>query len=291
VLHFFYKYVLFILPCILISKSLFDCFSYDTWSLMYFIQYSLSHIPFIGKFLLEFFYLDNGLSIELLKHNQELSKYFFIGSIGAFLGKMLSEAFPDLYCTMDNTNITGGGSTPPAPMPTSTTPPAPMPTSTTPPAPMPTSAPAEGLGSSGRTRADYDRDVRAVLASLREPKLNCIHHPDVIKQVAKNMNALEQTATIRSLTRDEVLALTVYRRQYSAHMEGLSLLASKSLEEQQSFNASKQLHWQSAEMVEMRRKFIEVGSASTQSVATATQSAAAQTQQANVMDINNIINR
>jgi NADH-ubiquinone oxidoreductase chain 5 len=171
-----------------------------------------------------------------------------------------------------------------------------------------------GLSRGGRTKADYDQAVRSLFRSLLDPRSNHILHPDIAKQVKANINALELTATKRSLTRDEVLALTVHRRKYSNHSEGLVWLATKSLEEQQAFNAKKQSMWEAADMIELRKKFLDIEISSSQSVPAATQSVPAatqpvtpiaqpaapaaqpgavqpQAQPTNIMDINNILNR
>jgi len=63
---------------------------------MYFFQYFLSHVPFIGFFLLNNFYSDILLSFKLLILHEQFSKYLFVGSIGASLGRVLVDIFSDL---------------------------------------------------------------------------------------------------------------------------------------------------------------------------------------------------
>jgi hypothetical protein len=150
--------------------------------------------------------------------------------------------------------------------------------------PVGTPGPSTGV----RTKADHDQAVRSLLESFGDPKSKNILHPDVLKRVKETVNALEQKATIRSLTTDEVLALTVFRRKYSEHAQGLVWLATKSLEEQERFNALRQNIWQKPDMIELRRKFLEVGGGFTQSVPAAVQP---QTQPTNTMDLSNILNR
>ncbi len=81
--------------------------------------------------------MDNTLPSEILKFNQVISKYFLVGSIGAFLGNILFEFLSDLHCSMDNRNVLVGGVTPPT-----TT--APTTGGTTAPVTSPTSAPTTG---------------------------------------------------------------------------------------------------------------------------------------------------
>ncbi len=97
----FFRYIFVVLPCILVTKSIFDCYNFDTWTFTYFIQYFLSHVPFIGFFLLNNFYSDILLSFKLLTLHEQFSKYLFVGSIGASLGRVLLEIYSDLYCMME----------------------------------------------------------------------------------------------------------------------------------------------------------------------------------------------
>jgi hypothetical protein len=102
----------------LIAKSLVDCYFYDTWSFMYFVQYLLSHVPFIGPFLLENSSFDFLLSINLVKFNQDISKYLLVGSVGASLGNILFEIYSDFnikpFYGM-NADVMGGGQNPAGP--------------------------------------------------------------------------------------------------------------------------------------------------------------------------------
>jgi hypothetical protein len=104
----FFKYIFVVLPCILVTKSLFDCYNFHTWTFMYFIQYFLSHVPFIGFFLLNNFYSDILLSFKLLILHEQFSKYLFVGSIGASLGRVLLDIYYDLYCMMEHDQGAGG---------------------------------------------------------------------------------------------------------------------------------------------------------------------------------------
>ena len=99
------KYLILILPIILISKSLYGCYINDTWSFMYFLEYFLSHVPFFGSWLLNYFYADCSLTPEIIKSHQYIGDYIFIGSISAFLGNIVHEIWYDsnkLFIYMDN---------------------------------------------------------------------------------------------------------------------------------------------------------------------------------------------
>jgi hypothetical protein len=75
---------------------------------MYFFQYFLSHVPFIGFFLLNNFYSDILLSFKLLILHEQFSKYLFVGSIGASLGRVLLEIYSDLCCMMEQDQAAAG---------------------------------------------------------------------------------------------------------------------------------------------------------------------------------------
>lgn len=86
---------------------------------MFFVQCFISHIPFIGRFLLEYIDFDSLLSINLIEFNQNISKYLLVGSVGAYLGKIFFEVFSDLkipyFYAMDNVGEINGGQNPAGP--------------------------------------------------------------------------------------------------------------------------------------------------------------------------------
>lgn len=227
--------------------------------------------------------MDNTLPSEIIKFNQEISKYFLVGSVGAFLGNILFEALSDLHCTMDNTNVLGGGDTPPPPRGTTST-------------AVPTTG--ENTPSTTSNNDKYRERVDKVWDSLAEPRSSLILHPDVVAQLKKNIETYDKIASGRALSRDEVLASTVFRRKYSEHFDGVNSLASKSLEEQQNYNALLRTNWQSAASIEMRKAFMKSSAALIESKETTTQSTSMDTgstgeqaSQPNIMNISNMINR
>jgi hypothetical protein len=86
---------------------------------MYFVQYFISHVPFIGRLLLEYSGFDSLLSINLIEFNQNISKYLLVGSVGASLGNIFFEIFSDLkiphFYAMDNVGEINGGQNPAIP--------------------------------------------------------------------------------------------------------------------------------------------------------------------------------
>ncbi len=119
------------------------------------------------------------------------------------------------------------------------------------------------------------------MAEPHRPRL--ILHPDYVAQLKKIIDTFDRLGSHRNLTRDEVLSLTAFRRKYNEHFEGVALLASKPLSEQQDYNALLRARWQSPESIETRKAFIQSTAAITKPTPTTTQS--------HVMDINNIIDR
>ena len=66
-------YILFILPFILISKSLYSCWHDNNFTLTFFYQNLLSTIPFLGENFMELFWKENSmLSIDNIKINQNI---------------------------------------------------------------------------------------------------------------------------------------------------------------------------------------------------------------------------
>ena len=145
------------------------------------------------------------------------------------------------------------------------------------------SEPAGGTSGPPRTKTEHDKLANELLASFGDPKTKLILHPDIVKQVKAAILRWEQIAATRDLTRDEVVSLTIHRRGYSQHKMGLTWLASKSLEDQQSIMAAKERSWATPDMIEDRRKYFEA----TKGI---TQPAQPQTQP-NAMDLSNILNR
>ena len=77
---------------------------------MYFLQYFLSHVPFIEIYLLNNFYSDILLSFKLLILHEQISIYIFVGSIGASLGIVLLDIYSDLFVWWSKTKRAAGQS-------------------------------------------------------------------------------------------------------------------------------------------------------------------------------------
>ena len=80
------KYIIFILPFILIFKALYLCWDNDVWSITYFSQQFISSIPFFGQILSDNIWGNNLiLSLDNLQNNQNISQIIFIGGLSSFL--------------------------------------------------------------------------------------------------------------------------------------------------------------------------------------------------------------
>jgi len=88
------KFVFFILPFIIVFKSLYCCLHNDNWTFIYLSQQIFTHIPFIGSSLLHLL-SEKGLSIDLINNNQYIGNLMFSGSFGASIGRSLLELFLD----------------------------------------------------------------------------------------------------------------------------------------------------------------------------------------------------
>lgn len=89
------KYILFILPCILVFKALYNCYIYDVWTFVYFIQQFISHVPFVGQTFSEYIWGKILLlsSDGVQYHHQNLVDLIFVGGVGASLGKSLMDTW------------------------------------------------------------------------------------------------------------------------------------------------------------------------------------------------------
>lgn len=88
------KYTLFILPFILISKSLYICWSDDIWNFTYFGQQFVSNVPFLGRIFSEYIWGNNLiLSLDNIKNNQNTGELIFVGGLGSCLGKTIFEVW------------------------------------------------------------------------------------------------------------------------------------------------------------------------------------------------------
>lgn len=102
-----FKYIFFILPFILIFKSIYTCWHNDIWSFIFFSQHIISNIPFFGQMLIENLWGNNLiLSLDSIKDNQDIIQLIFTGGLGSCLGKSIFEIgffnFSKLPATMCN---------------------------------------------------------------------------------------------------------------------------------------------------------------------------------------------
>ena len=87
-----FKYIFFILPCILIFKSIYTCWHNDIWSFIFFSQHIISNIPFLGQMLIENLWGNNLiLTLDSIKNNQDIIQLIFAGGLGSCLGKSIFE--------------------------------------------------------------------------------------------------------------------------------------------------------------------------------------------------------
>lgn len=93
------KYIFFILPYILIFKTLYVCWYDNVWTFAYFSQQFVSNVPFIGRILSENIWGGNNLLIPLdkIQINQNISQLIFVGGIGSCLGKTIFETWFNDY--------------------------------------------------------------------------------------------------------------------------------------------------------------------------------------------------
>ncbi len=92
------KYIIFILPFILIFKSLYFCWNNDIWTITYFSQQLISNFPFCGKMLSENIWGNNLiLSLDMIHYNQKFTEYIVAGGLGSCFGRSIYEMFSDYF--------------------------------------------------------------------------------------------------------------------------------------------------------------------------------------------------
>uniref|UniRef100_A0AAU7YTV1 Uncharacterized protein n=1 Tax=Madurella sp. TaxID=2420206 RepID=A0AAU7YTV1_9PEZI len=88
------KYIIFILPFILIGKALYLCFNNDVWNLAYFSQQLISNLPFCGKMLSQNLWGNNLiLSLDMIQNNQKFTEFIVAGGLGSCFGRSIYESF------------------------------------------------------------------------------------------------------------------------------------------------------------------------------------------------------
>ena len=104
------KYILFILPCMLVFKALYHCYIYDVWTFVYFIQEFISHVPFFGETFSEYIWGNNSLlSLDCIQNNQKIVELIFVGGLGGSVGKSLMETWFSDYFKIPGAAPCGSG--------------------------------------------------------------------------------------------------------------------------------------------------------------------------------------
>ena len=90
----FLKYIIFILPFILVFKTLYSCILNGVWDYQFFSQQFISNFPFVGKILYGIFWKESSLlSIDTIYYNQWRMETTFVGSLGGILGRTIFETY------------------------------------------------------------------------------------------------------------------------------------------------------------------------------------------------------
>nr|AYE67669.1 hypothetical protein [Annulohypoxylon stygium] len=90
----FLKYIIFILPFILVFKTLYSCILNGVWDYQFFSQQFISNFPFVGKILYGIFWKESSLlSIDTIYYNQWIMETTFVGSLGGILGRTIFETY------------------------------------------------------------------------------------------------------------------------------------------------------------------------------------------------------
>ena len=90
----FLKYIIFILPFILVFKTLYSCILNGVWDYQFFSQQFISNFPFIGKILYGIIWNEYSLlSIDTIYYNQWIMDITFVGGLGGILGRTIFETY------------------------------------------------------------------------------------------------------------------------------------------------------------------------------------------------------
>jgi hypothetical protein len=94
-----FRYILFILPFILIFKSVYLCLHEGILTSEFFSHQFICNIPFLGEKLAYNIWGDNLiLSLEKIQNNQKITQLIFTGGLGSCLGKTIFETwFSDYF--------------------------------------------------------------------------------------------------------------------------------------------------------------------------------------------------
>lgn len=83
---------LFILPFIVLFKSLFNCSINDTWTFAFFTQSFINNLPFVEKIILHYLFNEEYLlSMRTLDYHKNVMELLIIG--GGCLGKAIADTY------------------------------------------------------------------------------------------------------------------------------------------------------------------------------------------------------
>ncbi len=104
------KYIIFILPFILIFKSLYLCWDNNIWTFNYYNQQFISSIPFFGQIFSENIWGNNLiLSLDMIRNNQTISQILFFSGLSSILAENLFDTYIiDFYSKVKYFSVTGG---------------------------------------------------------------------------------------------------------------------------------------------------------------------------------------
>lgn len=89
-----FKYIIFVLPLIILFKALYHCILSDNWTLSYVYQHFISNVPFVGQMLIDYFWKGTYLlSIDSIKNHQNTMEFIFIGGLGGCLGRSIADTY------------------------------------------------------------------------------------------------------------------------------------------------------------------------------------------------------
>lgn len=90
----FLKYVLFILPFILVFKALYTCWLNGVWDFQFVSQQLISNLPFVGKTFFNIIWKEESLLYtDIIRNNQFIMELTFVGGLGGSLGRAIVETY------------------------------------------------------------------------------------------------------------------------------------------------------------------------------------------------------
>jgi hypothetical protein len=109
--HLFLKkllvYILLVLPCILLFKTLYICLKTNNFGSLFFTQEFISNIPIIGSYILNLIYYNNIIiPQDIIINNQGISNLILVGGVGGSFGWTLSNFFTLLFENQEKIPLT-----------------------------------------------------------------------------------------------------------------------------------------------------------------------------------------